>query len=116
MAWTGVQLRNAALERLGVKALGQTAAAEYASRMDDIWTSLYSQLYAEQLLLFDSDSVADWAQQPLVKILAAEAAPEFGFVGPRLAGILGAGAEGMRELATQARGKRKRIPAKANFF
>jgi len=114
--WTAATLRNRVLERLGVKGRGQSAAAEDAQAVDDLWVSLYEQLLAEEHAPFTSGAVPEWAQQPLVKMLAGEAAPLFGFHGERLVEHAVAANEGRTQLQRQTTGKKGRTPIRGNFL
>ena len=114
--WTAAQLRNAALERLGVKARGQGAAAEDAAAADQAWATKHPQLLAEDLINFAIGAIPEYAQGPLEKIIAGELAEAYGFHGSRLAAHERTALQGMRELEKQSSGKRFQHEIRAEFF
>lgn len=102
--WTGVQLRNAVLEYLGIKGRGQSAPGEDATLVDGVYASLYPQLRKLGLAPFDDDTIPEWSQQPLVCVLAAECIPYYGFTGAREASLAAHAQKGFRQLEEQNEG------------
>jgi hypothetical protein len=83
-AWTKATLAERVLEHLGVVGEGQSATAEQQVRTEEVIDSLHPQLRKLGLSPFLTSSVPEWAQQPLLRFVAAAMAPKFGFSGQRL--------------------------------
>ena len=114
--WTQAQVVNAALERLGVKAKGQSAAAEDYSAMNNAYLSLYPQLRRKGHAPWAIGEVEEEAQQPLIDVLAGALAGEYGFTGQRRAELAAAARQGKRDLAEQAAGDKHPVPIVAEYF
>lgn len=82
--WTGTQLRNAVLEQLNIKARGESAEAEDAQVVDDLYASEYPGLVKLGLAQWTQNAIPDWAQHPMTLYLAGFAARKFCFSGQRL--------------------------------
>lgn len=73
-------IRNRALKKLGQLAAGESASAEDAADVDAIYLSLFDELIQENLAVWGngvSDTIPEKFVEPLVRIVAARAAPEF---------------------------------------
>lgn len=82
--WTAIQLRNAVLEHINIKGRADSAEAEDAQIVDDLYTSEYPQLAKLGLVQWTSNAIPEWAQHPLTLYLAGFAARKFCFTGQRL--------------------------------
>lgn len=114
--WTGTELRNAVLRRLGITGAGQSPAAEDASVVDGAWMSIYPQLRRKGLAPWASDAISEEAQEPLTKYVAAEVAPQFGLTGQRLAEVRQEGLGGHRQLEEQYAGDRTALTIRPRYF
>jgi hypothetical protein len=77
--WTKETLATRALEYLGVVGEGQSPTGEQQKRAEEAVDSVYPQLRKRSLVPFAVSAIDEWGQLPLVKIVAAEVGPRFGF-------------------------------------
>lgn len=112
---TKSELVSAVLRRLRVLAAGETADANDADLVGEVYDSEYQQLKLLGLVPFDSNAVASWAERPLVRYIAAEVGPEFGHSNEMENQAKKDRA--LRDLRTQmARQRSRPLPTKAEYF
>lgn len=73
-------IRNRALKLIGALAAGETASAEDAADVDEIYLSLFDELIQENIAVWGngvSDTIPEKFVESLVRIVAARAAPSF---------------------------------------
>jgi len=115
-AWTAAQLRNAALEHLGIVGGGQSADAHDADIVDKAWVSVHAQLDKTGMVSFAVGAVPDWAKEPLTKYLAGQVAVKFGFTGPRLQAIGQDAGAGYHDLRVQMAGEKQPRQARIRSY
>lgn len=114
--WTEAQVVNAALERLGVKAAGQSAGAEDYASMLAAWRSLYPRLRRKGHALWPIDEVEEEAQELVATVLADIKANQFGFTGQRRMELAADAKMARAELAEQASGDKHDTPIVSEYF
>lgn len=82
MSSTKADLRNRALEHLGVLAAGESPSAEDAALVDGRIDSLHEKLMARRLVNFETSAIPDEAVHDYMRIVANECAQAFGL--PRI--------------------------------
>ncbi len=103
--WTATKLRDKVLEHLNIKSSANSAEAEDAQVVDELWTGVHAELLKKENISFPVNAIPEYAQPGLVLYLAGEAAPKFGFTGPdRVEAELGK-QEGLRKLNEQEEGE-----------
>lgn len=75
---TKAQLADRVLEKLRVKAAGQSARAEDKSLAEQAIDSAHAELRKRGLVPFATSAIPEWAQRPLIAWVAAEISEEFG--------------------------------------
>lgn len=75
---TAAEIRDMALEHIGVKAAGQSASAEDASLTEKVITAVVSRFARDGLITFAESAVPEWAQLALRDLVAFEISPSFG--------------------------------------
>lgn len=110
------EVADRALEAIGIKAAGQSAAAEDANRAQESVDSVYQMLRKEGLAPFAVATVPEWAQPALIHLVAFDLAATFGLSGDRLQSVSSLAQKGHSDLATQVFGKRHPAPIKAEYF
>ena len=113
--WTSIQLRDAVLEHLNIKARGDSAEPEDAQVVDDLYNSEYPGLAKLGLVQWAKDEIPDWAQHPLTLYLAGYAARKFCFSGQRLAEAMNDTRMGREKLYEQMASQDQGPPA-LDFF
>jgi hypothetical protein len=80
MAKTRTDLIHRTLRNLGVLPMGQSPNAEESQQIDDLIDTVLENLHARSvcLQLVDADYIDDALFLPISRVMAAEAAPEFG--------------------------------------
>jgi hypothetical protein len=101
---TAINVRDAVLEHLNIKAQGDSAVAEDALKADDVYTSVYKQLLKKGLAQWAKNSVPEQVWEPLTLYLAGFVARKFGFTGQRRVDALDDTRQGLRLLQEQASG------------
>lgn len=116
MAFTAAQVRQAALEHLGIVGAGQSPSAEDDALAERKYVSLYGRLHRKRLVPFLRTSVEDWAIDPLAKVLAWEMVSEFGFTGIRRDGLREDKKEGLAELQSGAASLPSPLQPRGQFY
>lgn len=112
---TKTQLAAAVLKRLAVIGNSESADADDAALVTGIYDSIYPQLRKLEIAPFSATSIDAWAERAIVKIVAAEAGPEFGWADR--AQILELWKrQGMKELYEQTANKPRPTPVKADYL
>ena len=76
---TKAEIRNRALRKLGVLEAGGTPTADEITDVEEAYDALYGYLESKDAVTWDSDeSVPVEAETPMVRLLMAEIADEFG--------------------------------------
>jgi hypothetical protein len=114
-AWTAAQLRNKVLEHLNIKTRADSAEAEDALIVDEIYDSEYGALHKLNLVQWSKGSIPNWAQRGLVLYLAGEAASSFNYSGQALLDKQNDGKRGLTKLQQQTAGDITG-PPKIDFF
>jgi len=114
--WTQSTLQTETLRRLGLLGAGQSEDSDDTKLLKQITTSVYDQLVKEGLVLTLISAIPEWAQQPLTKIMAAEAASYFGFTGQRLQLLIAEGRAGRRDLARQVSAEKRITPIRTKYY
>lgn len=96
---------------LRVLGAGQTAQSRDSTEVGRILDSVHDQLVHRGLVNFPTTAFPEWGQEPFTKVLAFDVAPYFG-VPPDIMKKK----EGMKELASQMRGRRKARPIEAKYY
>lgn len=110
---TKAELATAVLKRLSVIGAGEEAEADDQAVVEEAIDSIYPQLRKLGLAPYAVSSIDEWAQRPLIKIVAADIGPEFGHRDPMKNEL--EHKKGMRELRRQMIANRRNIPTKADF-
>ena len=113
--WTKATLARRVLEELGVVGESQTPSAEQQARVEEIIDSVYDRLRPKHLVPFLTSAIPLWAQVPLRDVVAASAAPRFGYTGGRLQERHQLAKIGMGDLADGAAGAVPPVPLKSDF-
>lgn len=114
--WTAAQVSDAVLERLGVKALGNSASGEDSAKATAAYTSFYYQLRRKSHAPWAIGAVAEEAQQPLAAAVAARLAGEYGITGQRRLELDADGRRGEMDLAEMAAGDKQNAPIVGSYF
>lgn len=80
MTKTAAEVADRALEVIGVKPVGQSAAAEDATVARETYTALLSELSERDGMAFEwaEDETPEWAFMPLAELVAARIGPIYG--------------------------------------
>ena len=114
--WTKATLAARVLEHLGVVGENQAATAWQSNRVQEAIDSVYKRLRPEGLCPFALSAIPEESQLPLMKIVAAEVAPRFGYTGARLAEQIQLAMFGKKELADANAGYNPPIPVKSRYY
>ena len=121
---TLAELREAALQEIGILASGESAAPEDDQLVGRKYAELHDVLLSERLVAWAVDEdLPDYAATPVTMMLAAWIAPAFGVQGQRLADLRIGGAIGLPQPSIAERMLRRQLaknyvpsPAKAEYF
>jgi hypothetical protein len=111
---TKAELATAVLKRLTVIGSGETADADDQALVEEAIDSIYPQLSKLGLAPFSVDSIDDWAERPMIQIVAAAVGPEFGYRDQ--AYNANEDRAGRNELKRQTAAHSRNIPTKAQYF
>lgn len=110
---TRAQIADRALERVGAKPSGQAGSAEDTKLAKETVDSIFEQLEAEELAPFETTAVPPWAQAPLIKLVAGELMPYFGFT-EQEANVLKS--VGRQDLSRQVTSKTEHLQPTTRFY
>jgi hypothetical protein len=115
--FTVVQLSDVLLEHLGVKAAGQAASAEDATKAAEAIGMVKAELERDDVARWTDDAIPDWAALAIRDAAAFELRNTFGLSGERLNDVIGAYGPALRKLYRFTGGRRDpRITTKADYF
>jgi hypothetical protein len=101
------------LQKMQVTAAGESAAPEDTELVSDRYVSLYEMLNAEKLVSWPvTADIPDRVTLPLIAMLAAHCAREFGIVGQAYAGLIAEGGIALPGGMSSAEKQLRRIQAK----
>jgi hypothetical protein len=112
---TRAELAVAVLKRLAVLGAGDSADADDSALVLQKFDTIYPQLRKLGLAPFSSTSIDAWAEGPMVKIIAAEVGPEFGWA-DRTQLLEGWRRQGENELSKQIQNEARNRPVKAEYI
>lgn len=113
---TRANIIDRALEALGVKAAGETAATNDTTRVGEAFDTIYDQIHKESLAPFATSAVPEWAQSALIHMTALESAASFGVSGDLLQSILMLARKGRQDLATQVAAVKQPVPVRVDYY
>jgi len=114
--WTKATLATRTLEHMGLIGEGQSASSEQQNRTEDLIDSIYPQLRKIGLAPFPTTAIPEYAQQPLIKIIAGDLAFRYGFSGQRLIEWVQGKEEGRRELQRQLAPDPLHLPIRTRYM
>lgn len=113
---TSAEVASRVLEMLGVNGAGQSPSSEDSNRAGEAIDSAYKRLRKVGLAPFLTSAVPDWAQTPLIAIVAADLLATFGVGGERGQLVRSEATQGMVELARYMQAKRHPVAIRARYY
>ena len=109
-------IADRALEAIGVKAFSQDAGSDERDRAAEMALMVYHRLIGLNLAPFETDDVPEWAQGPVIALVAAECIVPFGVPAERSQVVLALAATAIPRLTEQVAINIPKVRIRPRFY